>query len=258
MILWIESQDTAVIALLIFALCYALAGVIFVVASMISRHRIASDLKVLTPVLLTPLSVIAGLLIAFLASRVWANVDRANAYVAQEAIAISEVVLLVDGLPDATRGPVRAGLQKHLQFIEAEDWPAMLAGKASLNHASPGLTEALKALQAFNASDSGQRVAQEHAVESLESALEARRGRILLSHAVVGLPQWLVIFALDALVLTTLAMVHIDRRVTTAAGMFIFSTAVAASLVLLMINDRPFSAGGLSVQPTALRQIGLE
>jgi hypothetical protein len=32
-------------------------------------------------------------------------------------------------------------------------------------------------------------------------------------------------------------MVHIDRRVTAAAGMFVFSTAVAASLVLLMIND---------------------
>jgi hypothetical protein len=70
MILWIESQDAAIIALLMFAICYAIAGAIFSVATMISQHRIAAELKALTPVLLTPLSVIAGLLIAFLASRV--------------------------------------------------------------------------------------------------------------------------------------------------------------------------------------------
>ncbi len=110
MILWIESQNTAVIALLVFALCYAIAGIILAVATIISRHRVAGDLKALTPVLLTPLSVIAGLLIAFLASRVWANLDRANAYVAQEANAISEVAMLARALPEATQVPVRAGL----------------------------------------------------------------------------------------------------------------------------------------------------
>lgn len=258
MILWIGSQSAAVIVLLMFGLCYTLAGVIFFLTAMISRHRVAADLKSLTPVLLTPLSVIAGLLIAFLAARVWNNLDHANAYVAQEAIAINEVVLLVDTLPGPTRDAVRAGLQKHLQFIEAEDWPAMLAGRASLSHASPGLTEAMKALLVFNANDSGQHIAQQNAVASLENAREARRGRILLSSAVIAPAQWLVIFGLDALVLATLGMVHIDRRVTAATGMFVFSTAVAASLVLLMINDRPFSAGGWTVQPAALRQIRFE
>jgi hypothetical protein len=68
----------------------------------------------------------------------------------------------------------------------------------------------------------------------------------------------MVIFGLDALILTTLAMVHMDRRATAAAGMFVFSTAVAACLVLLMINDRPFSAGGFVVEPAALKQVGLD
>jgi hypothetical protein len=258
MILWIGSQDAVIIALLMFALCYAIAGAVLSVAVIIARHRIAADLKMLTPVLLTPLSVIAGLLIAFLAARVWANLDHANAYVAQEANAISEIGLFAGALPEATQGAVRAGLQKHLRFIEAEDWPAMLAGHAGVGRLSPGLMETKIALLAVRATDSGQRVAQERAVGALERALEARRGRILLSSAVVAPAQWLVIFALDALVLATLAMVHIDRRVTAAAGMFVFSTAVAACLVLLMINDRPFSFGGFVVQPDALRQVGLE
>jgi Protein of unknown function (DUF4239) len=258
MILWIESQDIPVITLLVFALCYSIAVAVFAVAIVISRYRIATDLKALTPVLLTPLSVIAGLLIAFLASRVWSNLDHANAYVAQEASALSETIQLASALPEPTRGAVRAGLRKHLQFIETEDWPAMLAGQASLRQSPPGLTEAMTALLAFVASDSGQGVAREHAVVALERALDARRGRILLSSAVVAPPQWIVVFALDALILTTLAMVHMDRRATTAAGMFVFSTAVAVSLVLLMINDRPFRPGGFVVQPAALRQVGLD
>ena len=115
MILWIESQNVAVIALIVFGLCYAIAALIFVAIVFVSRRPIASDLKATTPVMLTPLSVIAGLLIAFLASRVWSNVDRANSYVAQEASAISQVVLLTDALPDDPRKAVRDGLRTYLQ-----------------------------------------------------------------------------------------------------------------------------------------------
>src|SRR5215212_1513974 len=142
MILWIESQDVAVITLIVFALCYAIAAIIFAAAIIVSRRRIATDLKATTPVMLTPLSVIASLLIAFLASRVWSNVDRANSYVAQEARAISQVVLLISGLPDDTQEAVRGGLRKYLQFVKAEDWPAMLVCRASFHQLPPGLTEA--------------------------------------------------------------------------------------------------------------------
>jgi hypothetical protein len=37
--------------------------------------------------------------------------------------------------------------------------------------------------------------------------------------------------------------------------MLIFSTAVAGCMVLLLINDRPFTAGGITVQPTALHEV---
>jgi len=42
-----------------------------------------------------------------------------------------------------------------------------------------------------------------------------------------------------------------------AATLLIFSTAVGASLVLLMENDRPFAAGGITLTPTAFREIVL-
>src|SRR5262249_14738375 len=103
MLLWLESQTTSVIALLVFALCYVLAAIVFFAVATISRRPIAGQSNATTPLMLTPLAVIAGLLIAFLASRVWSNVDRANTYIAQEASAIRESVVLADTLPEDTR-----------------------------------------------------------------------------------------------------------------------------------------------------------
>jgi hypothetical protein len=34
-------------------------------------------------------------------------------------------------------------------------------------------------------------------------------------------------------------------------------TAVAACLVLLMVNDRPFATGGITIEPAALREISI-
>jgi hypothetical protein len=165
-----------------------------------------------------------------------------------------ETALLAGALPTQTGDLVRAGLQQHLHYVETQDRPEMLAGTASVRQPPPALSETLAAMLAFDATSSGQRVAQERAVVAIERALEARRGRILLSNAVIAPAQWLVIFALDGLILTTIGLVHLERRPAAAAGMFLFSTGIACPLTLLMIHDRPLSPGGFVVQPAALRQ----
>jgi len=50
-------------------------------------------------------------------------------------------------------------------------------------------------------------------------------------------------------------MVLIEHRLARAITMFIYSTAFAVCLVLLMAYDRPFGVGGFLVQPTVLRDI---
>ena len=239
-----------------FALCYGLAAAIFILALVVSRRRIAAELSALTPVMLTPLAVIAGLLIAFLASRVWANADRANTYIGQEASAIHESVLLAGALPAATHDAVHDGAKRYLQWVEAEDWPAMIAGRASLRPSPPGLLDAMTALLSFLPSGEGQSVARQASVTALERALEARQNRILLSKAIIASHQWAVIFVMDALILLTIALVHLGRPVPLAVALWLFSTAVAACLVLLMANDRPFAAGGVTQEPEVLRELG--
>jgi hypothetical protein len=131
----------------------------------------------------------------------------------------------------------------------------MLHGRANLRHLPPGLSDALTTLLSSNLQGSGQQEAQERATNAVDAALQARRDRILLSQAAISPPQWIVIIVLDALILITIAMVHVRRHTTTAINMLIFSTAVAACLVLLLINDRPFTAGGITVQQTVLHEV---
>jgi Protein of unknown function (DUF4239) len=255
---WIETQETLVIVLIVFAFCYLLATLMLFGLTILSRSPIGGALHVTTPAMLTPLAVILGLVIAFLATRVWGNLDHAQSYVVEEASGIREAILISNVLPSDTRDAVRKEMGNYLRFVDQVDWPAMLRGQQGLRQTPPGLPEALTILLSFVPQQPGQQLAQSHAVTAIEQVLQARRKRILLSEAVISPPQWIVIIVLDALVLLTIGTVHAERYTTAAVNMAIFSTAVASCVVLLMINDRPFNTGGIAIQPTALHELGLQ
>ena len=66
---------------------------------------------------------------------------------------------------------------------------------------------------------------------------------------------WLVIIILAALIHLTIAMLHVDSPAATLITMFLFGTAVAASMLLIVAYDQPFSSGGIRVLPTALQDV---
>jgi Protein of unknown function (DUF4239) len=258
MLWWLETQETLVIVLIVFAFCYLLAVLLLVGLVLLSRSPLATALQVTSPAMLTPLAVILGLVIAFLASRVWANVDRAQGYVVEEASGLRQAMLMSAVLPPDTRDAVRKEFGNYLRFVDQIDWPAMLRGQEDIRQTPQGLPDALTILLSYVPQQPGQQLAQSRAVAAIEQVLQARRSRILLSEAAISPAQWIVIIVLDALVLLTIGTVHASRFTTAAVNMTIFSTAVASCIVLLMINDRPFNTGGIAVQPTALHELGLQ
>jgi len=129
MISWLESQPVAVIVVVGYMLCFSMAAVTFVIGHLLSKTKLADDLAVITPTLLTPLGVILGLLLVFLSSRVWTNVDRATLAASQEATAIQEVRRLADELPPAVAAPIRDGVRDYLNWVQHDDWPSMMSGK---------------------------------------------------------------------------------------------------------------------------------
>lgn len=255
MIYWIESHSTPVIAVLVFFFCFLLAAAIFLVTGAIARRAIGAELKAVSPVTLTPLAVILGLLMAFLASRVWENVGHASEYVEREVGALGEVIRFADMLPGEVGGKVRAGIKRHAAFVESNDWLEMAKPGETVYRESPGLDAAMAALLAFETSQPREQLAQQEALRAIRQAFEARRNRIRVSNAEIAPIQWAVVLLLATLILVTTALVHIDSRVSSAVTLFIFATAIAACLVLLMAYDKPFGPGGVTMGPTAFRNI---
>jgi hypothetical protein len=85
-----------------------------------------------------------------------------------------------------------------------------------------------------------------------------RENRIRLNKSHIAPIQWAVIVVLAMLILMTTAMIHIARPAAMAMTLFLFSTAVAMCLVLLMTYDQPFAEGGITIAPTAFREIILD
>jgi hypothetical protein len=235
-----------------------MAAATFVAGWLLSRTRYADDLAFITPSLLTPLGVILGLLLVFLSSRVWTNVDRANIAASQEATAVQELARVADELPPAVADAVRDGAHTYLEWVQQDDWPRMMSGNGSLRTRLPGLAEAMKALADHDATASGQRNVQTEALAAIGKVRDARRARVLQSRSFIGPGQWLVVLVLYFHVLLLIATIHIKRRVSMGVALWMFSSAFAICFVLLLMYDRPFRSGGLSIGPVGIETPALE
>src|SRR6266702_5910321 len=93
----------------------------------------------------------------------------------------------------------------------------------------PGvLAEALQATLALNPSSEGQKTAQRDIATALETALDARRQRIIISESQVNLLKWVCLFMQAVCTLVATAIVHSDNRLASIIAMVIFSTGIAA------------------------------
>ena len=100
----------------------------------------------------------------------------------------------------------------------------------------------------------GQKAAQREIVGSPQSALDARRQRILVSESSVNWVKWAGVILVALLTLIAIAFVHSDNRVTAALAMGVFAAAVAVSLLLIAVQERPFS-GQFAVRPDPLIEV---
>ncbi|HAB19455.1 MAG TPA: DUF4239 domain-containing protein [Verrucomicrobiota bacterium] len=251
---WLYHLPVISMAVVVFTMTFLGTGLIYGAVLVIAKEGRGRSLKGMSPVMLTPLAVVFGLLVGFLSAQVWNDADRANAAVAREASALHTVVLLAARLPKETATRLRGFVRRHIQDAVQLEWPAMAGKRATLNMLTQVDTEALQFIFAVPAQNEAQIFAQREMVAALENALEARRQRIIISRSTINGVKWAVVILLAALILLTIAIVHIDNRVTAAVAMAIFATGLAACIVLIASHNRPFT-GEISVGPDLLLQV---
>jgi hypothetical protein len=84
--------------------------------------------------------------------------------------------------------------------------------------------------------------------------LDARRQRIIISQSQVNSVKWLCLSLQAVCALVAIAMVHRDDRRASRITTSLFAIGVAASLLLILAHDRPFT-GELAVSPNPLLQV---
>ena len=251
---WLLNLPVLWIAVVVFAATYLLAAIVYLVVTSLAVDDRA-HFKAVSPGMLPPLGILFALLVGFIAVEVWNNFDKAKLAVASEASALRAVVLLAGTFPDEQKIRIYALIDRHIDEAMNKEWPAMAQQQATLSTLrANALIEALHEVLTLKPADDRQRIAQPEMVKALESALDARRQRIIVSQSAVGKVKWAGILLQGLCTLIAIAMVHSDNRLTSAIALTLFATGIALSLLLIAAYSRPFT-GEISVKPDLLKQV---
>ena len=251
---WVHNLSVAWMAALVFGLSYVVAWWIHVLVARLAVGERGRAFKAVSPGMLPPLGIIFGLFVAFTAAQVWSDIDRANAAVSREASSLRAAVILSSSFPGEPEARLRGLVHRYIEEAVAQEWPMMAKHAADLRMTPRSLTEALRFTLALTPISNGQQTAQREMATALGNALDARRQRILVSRSEVHPVKWLCLILQAVCALVAIAMVHSDNRLASAVTLAIFATGVAASILLIVSHDRPFT-GDISVGAGALVQV---
>ena len=251
---WIHGLHPILMAVVIFAATWLATAAIYAIVMRLAIGDRGRDFMAVTPALLPPLGIIFGILVAFLASQAWGDVERARTTVNREASALRSVILLSSGFPGDAGERLKGLVRRQIEEARTTEWPAMAKGSLTLTMVPGALADAVQVVMALPTEGSGQVAAQREIVVALETALDARRQRILLSQAQLNMVKWISLMIQAACTLAAIAMVHCENRRATRLAMGLFSTAIAVCILLIVAHDRPFS-GPNAVDPSPLLQV---
>ena len=251
---WLVNLPVLWMGALILGVVYLVTAGIYLVVTRLAVGDTGRAFKAISPGILPPLSLLFGLLVGFLAAQDWSESERAGTAVNREASALRGFVLLATAFPGEPETRLRHLIRDHVQAVVTEEWPAMARHSVTLTIAPPKLAEALRLALSLSPRGEGQVIAQREMVSALETALDARRQRIILSRASINWVKWTVLLVEAGLTLVTIAMVHSDNRIANRIILTIFASGVGVAILLIAAHSQPF-AGQVAVSPAALLQV---
>jgi uncharacterized MnhB-related membrane protein len=251
---WLHNLPVVWMTLVVFGFTYLVAAAIYALVNVLAVGERARSFKVISPGLLPPLGIIFALFVAFTASQVWTDTEKAKAEIGREASALRTVVILATTFSKEAEAELRGLIRRYIADAATQEW-AMMANRTANLRGIPGvLAEAIQTTLALSPSSEGQKTAQREIATAFGTALDARRQRIIISQSQVNLLKWLCLILQALCALVAIAMVHSDNRLASIVAMGIFGTGIAASMLLILAHDRPFT-GEISIRPDPLLQV---
>ncbi len=196
------------------------------------------------------LAVLFALLTGFLANDVWERERRAS----RAVLAERDGLLEVHGLSVISdMAGVRDALLTYLRTVVADEWPRM-ADQERSGAADEALAVLLREVARPDAAPEIAPAVRGALLNGVLRARSARDDRLVLSNDQSDATKWLSVLILALLTKVALAVVHLDRPRAQLAALVIFGVAVATTLGLIAMRERPF-AGAVRVSPAPLEEV---
>jgi hypothetical protein len=244
--LWLRSGIVGII-LIPFVLLYSIAvGIVWLTHLSSARPFFASCIGITGP-FFASVAVLFGLFSAFLANDVQHRNADLRAAVFREADGLRTILRLAEALGAAGR-PITIAAVAYAESEIAREWPANgrrgtapedleALRKLTLSMLAPGLTDTLPT------------AAHQAILGGLVEVREARLERLTLTAGGSDPMSWLAMFVLGVLTQIAVAVVQLERLRPQALALFVFTTAFAATVVLIGLARDPFSGKEIDAAP---------
>ena len=251
---WLFGLPVLLMAVFILGAIYLATAALYLIVTALAVGERARAFKAVSAGVLSPMAIVFALLVGFLSAQVWSDNDRASTAVHREANSLRAVVLLSAAFPGEPEQRIHDLVRHHIEDVVTNEWPTMSHHEATLTIVPARLAEALRVAFSIDPQGDGQTEAQREMIAALQSAMEARRQRIILSQASINWVKWSVLLIQAAVTLAAIALVHSDNRLANRIILGLFATGVGVAVIMIAAHDGPFS-GQISVTPAVLLQV---
>ena len=134
---WLHNLPLFWMSLLVFGITYLVTAAIYALISVFAVGERARSFKAISPGLLSPLGIIFALFVAFTASQVWTDTEKAKAEIDREASALRTVVILATIFPKEAETQLRGMIRRYIADAATQEW-SMMANRTANPRAIPG------------------------------------------------------------------------------------------------------------------------
>jgi hypothetical protein len=245
---WLRSGALGLI-LIPFVLLYLIAAaIVWLTHRSPARPFFASCIGIAGP-FFASVAVLFGLFSAFLANDVQHRNAEVNAAIFREADGLRTILRLDEAL-GAAGNQVTAAAVGYVQSVLTKEWPAMQKRVSAAEDlgALRNLTFAMLAPELIAALPTSVHQAM---LQGLLEVRQARLERLALTAGGIEPMNWLAMLILGVLTQIAVAVVQLERLRPQALALFVFTTAFAATVVLIGFGERPLS--GAEMDAASLR-----
>jgi hypothetical protein len=202
-------------------------------------------------VLATGFSVLLGFVV-FLA---FSRYDSTRAGAQAEALSVVQMFETAQLLPQDAREPLSGELICYGRSVVGTEWPQMEAASlpTSIN---PWVVAEFQTFRTIEPKRSSEQSAYDSWLGQSDALSEARRDRLHAAEGVIPVPVWIVLFfSASLIIMYMLFFADSGERVIIQSLMIASVTAVmVASLLTLMVLDRPYSPDTGGLRPVAMER----